>query len=136
MLRVVHYSLCCLHFILLLFIGPLILRSRFLTEVKYPALFSLQVHQNSNDFNLMWTGSHLKPYILRSLQDFQKVNHFPRYGSRRSHTHRRASALPLRRVINITAEPILSQTSSFRCKAFIWTGAAGKRGVNHAVRGA
>ncbi|XP_047201906.1 tubulin polyglutamylase TTLL5 isoform X3 [Girardinichthys multiradiatus] len=37
-----------------------------------------EVHPNSNDFNLMWTGSHLKPYILRSLQEFQKVNHFPR----------------------------------------------------------
>nr|XP_043902929.1 tubulin polyglutamylase TTLL5 [Solea senegalensis] len=37
-----------------------------------------EVHPNSNNFNLMWTGSHLKPYILRSLQDFQKVNHFPR----------------------------------------------------------
>ncbi|XP_039459111.1 tubulin polyglutamylase TTLL5 isoform X6 [Oreochromis aureus] len=37
-----------------------------------------EVHPNSNDFNLMWTGSHLKPYVLRSLQDFQKVNHFPR----------------------------------------------------------
>uniref|UniRef100_A0A8C6T898 Tubulin--tyrosine ligase-like protein 5 n=1 Tax=Neogobius melanostomus TaxID=47308 RepID=A0A8C6T898_9GOBI len=37
-----------------------------------------EVHPNSNDFNLMWTGSHLKPYILRSLHDFQKVNHFPR----------------------------------------------------------
>ncbi|KAM9707374.1 tubulin polyglutamylase TTLL5 isoform 2-T2 [Menidia menidia] len=37
-----------------------------------------EVHPNSNDFNLMWTGSHLKPYIMRSLQDFQKVNHFPR----------------------------------------------------------
>ncbi|XP_067336002.1 tubulin polyglutamylase TTLL5 isoform X3 [Channa argus] len=37
-----------------------------------------EVHPNSNDFNLMWTGSHLKPYILRSFQDFQKVNHFPR----------------------------------------------------------
>ncbi|XP_047466475.1 tubulin polyglutamylase TTLL5 isoform X2 [Mugil cephalus] len=37
-----------------------------------------EVHPNSNDFNLMWTGSHLKPYILRSLQDFQRVNHFPR----------------------------------------------------------
>ncbi|MEQ2198746.1 Tubulin polyglutamylase ttll5, partial [Xenoophorus captivus] len=36
-----------------------------------------EVHPNSNDFNLMWTGSHLKPYILRSLQEFQKVNHFP-----------------------------------------------------------
>ncbi|XP_056152156.1 tubulin polyglutamylase TTLL5 [Lampris incognitus] len=37
-----------------------------------------EVHPNSDDFNLMWTGSHLKPYLLRSLQDFQKVNHFPR----------------------------------------------------------
>ncbi|XP_052000925.1 tubulin polyglutamylase TTLL5-like [Xyrauchen texanus] len=37
-----------------------------------------EVHPNSNDFNLMWTGSHLKPYLLRTLQDFQKVNHFPR----------------------------------------------------------
>ncbi|XP_069391426.1 tubulin polyglutamylase TTLL5 isoform X2 [Paralichthys olivaceus] len=37
-----------------------------------------EVHPNCNDFNLMWTGSHLKPYILRSLQDFQRVNHFPR----------------------------------------------------------
>lgn len=26
----------------------------------------------------MWTGSHLKPYLLRSLTDIQKVNHFPR----------------------------------------------------------
>uniref|UniRef100_A0AAR2JPT7 Tubulin--tyrosine ligase-like protein 5 n=1 Tax=Pygocentrus nattereri TaxID=42514 RepID=A0AAR2JPT7_PYGNA len=37
-----------------------------------------EVHPNSNDFNLMWTGSHLKTYLLRTLQDFQKVNHFPR----------------------------------------------------------
>ncbi|XP_072424074.1 tubulin polyglutamylase TTLL5 isoform X3 [Chiloscyllium punctatum] len=37
-----------------------------------------EVHPNSNDFNLMWTGSHLKPYVLRSLLEFQKVNHFPR----------------------------------------------------------
>ncbi|XP_043119727.1 tubulin polyglutamylase TTLL5 isoform X2 [Puntigrus tetrazona] len=37
-----------------------------------------EVHPNSNDFNLMWTGSHLKPYLMRSLHDFQKVNHFPR----------------------------------------------------------
>ncbi|KAM8833594.1 tubulin polyglutamylase TTLL5 isoform 1-T2 [Synchiropus picturatus] len=37
-----------------------------------------EVHPNSNDFNLMWTGSHLKSYLLRNLQDFQKVNHFPR----------------------------------------------------------
>uniref|UniRef100_A0A3Q2YZP6 Tubulin--tyrosine ligase-like protein 5 n=1 Tax=Hippocampus comes TaxID=109280 RepID=A0A3Q2YZP6_HIPCM len=38
-----------------------------------------EVHSNSNDFNLMWTGSHLKPYLLQNLQDFQKVNHFPRW---------------------------------------------------------
>ncbi|CAL8295401.1 unnamed protein product [Arctogadus glacialis] len=37
-----------------------------------------EIHPNSNDFNLMWTGSHFKPYLLRTLQDFQKVNHFPR----------------------------------------------------------
>ncbi|XP_072127950.1 tubulin polyglutamylase TTLL5 isoform X3 [Mobula birostris] len=37
-----------------------------------------EVHPNSNDFNLMWSGSHLKPYLFRSLLDFQKVNHFPR----------------------------------------------------------
>lgn len=37
-----------------------------------------QVHPNSNDFNVMWTGSHLKPYLLRGLQPYQKVNHFPR----------------------------------------------------------
>ncbi|NXL12687.1 TTLL5 polyglutamylase, partial [Mesembrinibis cayennensis] len=37
-----------------------------------------EVHANSSDYNLMWTGSHLKPYLLRSLTDIQKVNHFPR----------------------------------------------------------
>lgn len=37
-----------------------------------------EVNPNSNDFNLMWTGIHLKPQLLRTLLDFQKVNHFPR----------------------------------------------------------
>ncbi|NWQ79984.1 TTLL5 polyglutamylase, partial [Columbina picui] len=37
-----------------------------------------EVHPNSSDYNLMWTGSHLKPSLLRSLTDIQKVNHFPR----------------------------------------------------------
>ncbi|NWS31291.1 TTLL5 polyglutamylase, partial [Polioptila caerulea] len=37
-----------------------------------------EAHPNSNDYNLMWTGSHLKPCLLRSLTDVQKVNHFPR----------------------------------------------------------
>eukprot|EP00079_Xenopus_tropicalis_P037883 XP_017951654.1 PREDICTED: tubulin polyglutamylase TTLL5 isoform X4 [Xenopus tropicalis] len=37
-----------------------------------------EVNANSNDFNIMWTGSHVKPHIMRSLTNFQKVNHFPR----------------------------------------------------------
>lgn len=37
-----------------------------------------EVHPNSSDFNLIWTGGHLKPFTLRSLTEFQKVNHFPR----------------------------------------------------------
>ncbi|CAH1980864.1 unnamed protein product [Acanthoscelides obtectus] len=32
----------------------------------------------SNDFNLLWTGSHPKPGVLRSLSAHQRVNHFPR----------------------------------------------------------
>ncbi|XP_048340915.1 tubulin polyglutamylase TTLL5 isoform X3 [Sphaerodactylus townsendi] len=37
-----------------------------------------EVHPSSTEYNLMWTGSHLKPYVLRTLSDIQKVNHFPR----------------------------------------------------------
>lgn len=37
-----------------------------------------QAHPNSADFNLMWHGGHVKPITLRTLQDFQRVNHFPR----------------------------------------------------------
>uniref|UniRef100_A0A8C5WFX5 Tubulin--tyrosine ligase-like protein 5 n=1 Tax=Leptobrachium leishanense TaxID=445787 RepID=A0A8C5WFX5_9ANUR len=37
-----------------------------------------QAHSNSKHFNLLWTGTHVKSYILRSLTSFQKVNHFPR----------------------------------------------------------
>lgn len=33
---------------------------------------------DSNDFNLLWTGIHLKPDILRNLAPYQRVNHFPR----------------------------------------------------------
>ncbi|KAF5305739.1 hypothetical protein FQR65_LT07635 [Abscondita terminalis] len=33
---------------------------------------------HSNDFNLLWTGSHPKPGTLRSLLVHQRVNHFPR----------------------------------------------------------
>ncbi|XP_073443697.1 tubulin polyglutamylase TTLL5 isoform X2 [Dendrobates tinctorius] len=37
-----------------------------------------EVNAKSNDFNLMWTGSHIKPHLMRSLTGFQRVNHFPR----------------------------------------------------------
>ncbi|KAM4013858.1 tubulin polyglutamylase TTLL5 isoform 2-T2 [Anomaloglossus baeobatrachus] len=37
-----------------------------------------EVNANSNEFNLMWTGSHIKPHVMRCLAGFQKVNHFPR----------------------------------------------------------
>ncbi|KAL8565160.1 hypothetical protein ACOMHN_003947 [Nucella lapillus] len=37
-----------------------------------------EVHPNCPDFNLIWTSCHLKPFTLRSLTEFQKVNHFPR----------------------------------------------------------
>ena len=42
------------------------------------SLFYWQAHPNSNEFSLLWTGSHLKPYVLRGLTEYQKVNHFPR----------------------------------------------------------
>ena len=31
-----------------------------------------------NDFNILWTGVHPKPFVLRNLYDYQRVNHFPR----------------------------------------------------------
>ncbi|XP_053394051.1 tubulin polyglutamylase TTLL5-like isoform X10 [Mercenaria mercenaria] len=37
-----------------------------------------EVHPNSSDYNIVWTGAHLKPFTLRSLSEFQKINHFPR----------------------------------------------------------
>ncbi|KAM4690548.1 tubulin polyglutamylase TTLL5 [Rhinophrynus dorsalis] len=37
-----------------------------------------EVNANSNDFNIMWTGSHVKPHVMRNMASFQKVNHFPR----------------------------------------------------------
>lgn len=72
-------------------------------SVGYLCVF--QVHPNSNDFNLMWTGSHLKPYILRSLQDFQKVNHFPRYDTDDTELKWYKNAATVFWVINISTEP-------------------------------
>lgn len=36
-----------------------------------------EAEENEN-FNLLWTGLHMKPDILRSLKPYQRVNHFPR----------------------------------------------------------
>ena len=44
----------------------------------------LQAHPNSTEFNLLWTGMHVQPYLLRSLLEHQKVNHFPRWARTRS----------------------------------------------------
>lgn len=32
----------------------------------------------SKDYNLLWTGGHVRPYSLRTMGEFQKINHFPR----------------------------------------------------------
>ncbi len=37
-----------------------------------------ETHPNSSEFNLIWSGNNLKTYSFRSLQENQKVNHFPR----------------------------------------------------------
>lgn len=34
---------------------------------------------DSQNFNLLWTGGQMKPDILHSLSPYQRVNHFPRY---------------------------------------------------------
>lgn len=38
----------------------------------------LKEAKESQKFNLLWTGLHMKPDVLRSLLPFQRVNHFPR----------------------------------------------------------
>ncbi|XP_054287867.1 tubulin polyglutamylase TTLL5-like [Macrosteles quadrilineatus] len=42
------------------------------------ALLMDAVPQDFTDFNLLWTGVHPKPQVLRSLSSHQRVNHFPR----------------------------------------------------------
>ncbi|CAE1269866.1 TTLL5 [Acanthosepion pharaonis] len=37
-----------------------------------------EVSSNNSDFNMLWTGGHLKPLTLRNMSEFQKINHFPR----------------------------------------------------------
>lgn len=38
----------------------------------------IEVGSDCHDFNLLWTGIHIKPDILRNLSAYQRVNHFPR----------------------------------------------------------
>eukprot|EP00795_Rhopilema_esculentum_P003129 gene3129-1432_t len=37
-----------------------------------------EAHPHSNNFNLLWSGGHFRPYTIRGLREFQKANHFPR----------------------------------------------------------
>ena len=45
---------------------------------KWYLLHQQKTHPNSPEFNIIWTGSNLKSYAFRTLQQNQKVNHFPR----------------------------------------------------------
>ena len=38
----------------------------------------LREAEENQQFNLLWTGVHIKPDILRNLTPYQRVNHFPR----------------------------------------------------------
>lgn len=39
----------------------------------------LQEANENQTFNLLWTGLHMKPDILRNLTPYQRINHFPRW---------------------------------------------------------
>lgn len=41
-------------------------------------ILMFQVSNDIVDFNLLWTGSHVKPQVLRNLLPHQRLNHFPR----------------------------------------------------------
>lgn len=38
----------------------------------------LQEANENQSYNLLWTGLHMKPDVLRSLTPYQRINHFPR----------------------------------------------------------
>lgn len=38
----------------------------------------LKEANENQHFNLLWTGLHMKPDVLRSLTPYQRINHFPR----------------------------------------------------------
>lgn len=42
------------------------------------ASHGLREAEENENFNLLWTGLHMKPDILRALKPYQRVNHFPR----------------------------------------------------------
>ncbi|KAL3985631.1 Tubulin-tyrosine ligase family protein [Acanthocheilonema viteae] len=37
-----------------------------------------QCSSKNSNCNIIWTGSHLKPHVLRAMASWQRVNHFPR----------------------------------------------------------
>ncbi|EFO28426.1 hypothetical protein LOAG_00072 [Loa loa] len=37
-----------------------------------------QCSSKNSNCNIIWTGSHLKPHVLRSMASWQRVNHFPK----------------------------------------------------------
>ncbi|XP_067616177.1 tubulin polyglutamylase TTLL5 isoform X2 [Eurosta solidaginis] len=45
---------------------------------KIFSLHGLTEVKNDENFNILWTGVHIKPDILRNLTPYQRVNHFPR----------------------------------------------------------
>lgn len=45
---------------------------------KILATHGLKEAGENESFNLMWTGLHMKPDVLRNLTPYQRVNHFPR----------------------------------------------------------
>ncbi|KAG8235258.1 hypothetical protein J437_LFUL014258, partial [Ladona fulva] len=47
-------------------------------KITFLLHLELQVHPNIPDFNILWTGAHPKPHLLRTLAPYQRVNHFPR----------------------------------------------------------
>lgn len=38
----------------------------------------IETSLESKDCNLLWSGLHPKPDVLRALSQYQRVNHFPR----------------------------------------------------------
>jgi tubulin polyglutamylase TTLL5 len=37
-----------------------------------------EVHPNSSDYNIAWSGSHIKTHVYKTLSEHAKINHFPR----------------------------------------------------------